>query len=168
MKTEDKATIQEICLAHKAVGSAFIDPQSIVFAHWTRYKCRYGCPSYNTNLCCPPHAPTLEETRNIVSEYTVGLLVHFTGDVQKSKNIAAMEREIFLLNYYKVIGLGAGPCKLCKECTLANCEFPQHARPSMEACGIDVYATVRQNGFGVDVLDSKDEVGNCYGLLLIE
>lgn len=168
MKTEDKAIIQEICLSQKANGSGYLDPQSIVFAHWTRYKCQYGCPSYNTNLCCPPHAPSLAETRNIVSEYSIGLLVHFTADVRISKNIAAIEREIFLMNYYKVIGLGAGPCKLCQECSLDGCEFPQHARPSMEACGIDVYATVRQNGFGVDVLKSEDDQGNCYGLLLIE
>ena len=85
-----------------------------------------------------------------------------------TKAIAEIEREIFLMGYYKVIGFGAGPCKLCKQCSLDGCEFPEFARPSMEACGIDVYATARRNGYGLNVLNSEDEQSNCYGLLLIE
>lgn len=38
----------------------------------------------------------------------------------------------------------------------------------MEACGIDVYSTARNNGFPIYVLKSKDEIENCYGLILIE
>jgi hypothetical protein len=38
----------------------------------------------------------------------------------------------------------------------------------MEACGIDVYATVRNNGFSINVLKSKEETESCFGLLLIE
>jgi hypothetical protein len=38
----------------------------------------------------------------------------------------------------------------------------------MEACGIDVFATVRANGFPIEVVrdDSSDQ--NYYGLILIE
>ena len=160
--------ISKMCTANKASGAWFIDPESIVFAHWTLYKCRYGCPAYNTTLCCPPHAPTLETTRAIAAEYSTGLLVNFSGATQVTRNIAEIEREIFLLDYYKVISFGAGPCKLCTECTLDGCAFPHLARPSMEACGIDVYATVRQNGCRLNVLVSKEEEQNRYGLLLIE
>jgi predicted metal-binding protein len=46
--------------------------------------------------------------------------------------------------------------------------MPKLARPSMEACGIDVYATVHNNGFPVKVLTAKEEKANYYGLLLIE
>ena len=169
MKNKDRAKIQEICLNWEASGSTYIDPQDPVFGHWTRYKCKYGCPSYGKNLCCPPHAPSLRETKEIAAEYQIGLLVHFNTSVKTvTKAIAEIEREIFLLGYYKAIGFGAGPCKLCKQCSLESCEFPALARPSMEACGIDVYATARQNGYGVSVLSAKDAQSNCYGLLLIE
>jgi hypothetical protein len=38
----------------------------------------------------------------------------------------------------------------------------------MEASGIDVYETVRRNGFEVNVLKDKDAQGSFFGLILIE
>ncbi len=168
MNQSDKEEIEIFCRQHKALGTKFIDPKSIVVGYWPRYKCQYGCGGYGTNLCCPPHTPTADETKKIISDYNVGLLMHFGGDVRISKTVATIEREIFLKNYHKVISFGAGPCKLCKKCSLSECKVPKLARPSMEACGIDVYSTARNNGFPIYVLKSKDEIENCYGLILIE
>lgn len=38
----------------------------------------------------------------------------------------------------------------------------------MEACGIDVYATVRANGYPIQVVRDRTATPNRYGLLLIE
>jgi hypothetical protein len=38
----------------------------------------------------------------------------------------------------------------------------------MEACGIDVFATVRANGFAIEVLRDESCRGNYYGLVLID
>jgi hypothetical protein len=38
----------------------------------------------------------------------------------------------------------------------------------MEACGIDVYATVRANGFPIEVVEDGACEQNYYGLVLIE
>ena len=38
----------------------------------------------------------------------------------------------------------------------------------MEACGIDVFATVRANGLEIHTLREKEEVQNYFGLLLVE
>jgi len=43
-----------------------------------------------------------------------------------------------------------------------------HARLSMEACGIDVYAAARGNGFPVQPLREKGETQNDYCLLLVD
>jgi len=168
MNSFDKEKIEALCVAHKAIDFKFIDPKSVVIGYWTRFKCQYGCGAYGKNLCCPPNSPTPDETQKILSDYNVGLLVHYGGDVKVTKAIASIERDIFLMNYYKVISFGAGPCRLCKECSLSECKVPKLARPSMEACGIDVYSTARNNGFPINVLTSKEEKENCYGLLLIE
>ncbi len=168
MNEKHKSEFQELCIQNKAAGSKYIDPKSIAIGYWPRYKCQYGCPAYNKSLCCPPNCPSPDETKKIVSDYTLGLLVHFAGDISITKAIVKIEREIFLENYYKVISFGAGPCRLCKDCSKTECEFPQLARPSMEGCGIDVYATARNNGFSINVLKTKNEEKNCYGLLLIE
>jgi len=42
------------------------------------------------------------------------------------------------------------------------------ARPSMEACGIDVYATVRANSYPIEVVKDYSDDADYYGLVLIE
>ena len=38
----------------------------------------------------------------------------------------------------------------------------------MEACGIDVFATVRANGFPIEVVRDQEDPQHYYGLVLIE
>jgi len=58
---------------------------------------------------------------------------------------------------------------LCAQCNLkGRCRHGENARPSMEACGIDVFATARNNGFIIETLDSIRCKGNYFGLVLID
>ena len=77
-------------------------------------------------------------------------------------------RELFLDGYYKVCAFGSGPCKTCSKCNPDHCNFPDQTVPSMEACGIDVFATVRANGLEINPLREKGETQNHFGLLLVE
>jgi predicted metal-binding protein len=81
--------------------------------------------------------------------------------------MAKLEREAFLSGYYSAFAMVAGPCPLCDECNLDYCRNPELARPSMEACGIDVYSTARRAGFNIHVLRSRDEKPTYYALLLL-
>jgi hypothetical protein len=38
----------------------------------------------------------------------------------------------------------------------------------MEACGIDVFKTARDNGFHIEVVRTRDEEMNIFGLILVE
>ena len=38
----------------------------------------------------------------------------------------------------------------------------------MEACGIDVFATVRNNGIPLHVLKDKSETPSFFGLIMVE
>jgi predicted metal-binding protein len=105
----------------------------------------------------------------VVGCYTQALLFHSQGmEISPTEIAIELEREIFLSGYYKALGFGAGPCWLCKECKPERCIQPLRARPAMEGCGIDVYATVRANGYAIDVVRDRSEVPNRYGLILIE
>jgi predicted metal-binding protein len=75
---------------------------------------------------------------------------------------------MFLDGYYKAFGIGSGPCDTCASCSKQGCRHPETARPSMEACGIDVFATARANGFPIEVLRSTGCEGNYYGLVLVD
>ena len=83
--------------------------------------------------------------------------------------MADLERELFLDGYYKAFGMASGPCELCRTCDPARgCRHPYQARPSMEACGIDVYQTARNNGFRLEVVRSEDCLCAFVGLVLID
>ena len=151
-----------------AVGAKVIPAESVVTAPWVRMKCQFGCGGFNSSLCCPPHSPKPEETREVIACYRRALLVHCKGNVRPTKIVAKLEREIFLAGFYKAFGLGAGPCRLCRTCNLKECVRPDDARPSMEACGIDVFATARGNGFPIEVVRDYSSDENRYGVVLIE
>ncbi len=151
-----------------ATDAKIIEAATIVTAAWVRLKCQYGCGGYNSNLCCPPNTPTPEETRKVIDCYKKALLIHKKEVGSITKTIVALEHEIFLSGYYKAFGLGAGGCHLCKTCPEDSCTNPHEARPGLEGCGIDVYATVRANGFPIEVVRDHDSDQNYYGIVLIE
>jgi predicted metal-binding protein len=151
-----------------AAEAKIIDAATVATAPWVRLKCQFGCGGYNSSYCCPPHSPTPEETRRVIDCYGKALLIHNSGIGGITKIIVKLEREIFLAGYYKALGFGAGPCHICKTCPEEGCKHPEKARPSMEACGIDVYATARGNGFPIEVVRDGKSPENYYGLVLIE
>ncbi|MEO0156516.1 MAG: DUF2284 domain-containing protein [candidate division WOR-3 bacterium] len=159
-------------------NAQIIDTKTIVVANWVRLKCQYGCSGYNKYLTCPPFSPAPEYTKKVISEYKTALLLQIDKIPpekedqiwQKFKRIIVkLEREIFLDGYYKAFGLSTGPCHFCKKCDITKrCVNPDFARPSMEACGIDVFQTVRNNGWKLEVVKTRQSFCSYVGLILIE
>ena len=150
-----------------AKHAKIIPARSIVTAQWVRLKCQFGCGTYGTRLTCPPNSPTPEQTQKLVECYKNALMIHGDEYTDIHEVISALEREMFLDGYYKAFGMAAGPCGLCKRCP-KTCAYPEKARPAMEACGIDVFATARANGFPIEVVRTENCKGNYYGVVLIE
>ncbi len=144
------------------------DAKSVVTAAWTVYKCKYGCDSYGKSHCCPPNCPTWRQTREMLDEYSYGILFRCREMSLVTPLAVKAAREIFLDDYYKTIAFGAGPCKKCAKCSPEHCNFPDQTVPSMEACGIDVFATVRNNGIPLHVLKYKSETPSFFGLIMVE
>ena len=74
--------------------------------------------------------------------------------------------------YYKAFGMGAGTCLVCEskgeECNLDECKYPNEARPSGEACGVDIHKTIENNGYDILGIDEENDSYFCYGLVLLE
>ena len=138
-----------------ALEAKVIDPASIVTGAWVRLKRQFGCGGYNSSFCCPPYSPRPEETRKVIDCYNRAILIHCKRNGDAKKIGRELERDIFLSGLYKALALGDGPCRLCDACNLEKCIHPRQARPSMEACGIDVYATARGNGFPIQVVKDR-------------
>ena len=151
-----------------ALGARVVSPSAVQTAHWVRWKCQFGCSCYASSRMCPPHTPKPSQTRAMLDGYRRAVL--FEAPPGQATRIAAdLERRLFLEGFYKALGLGAGPCTLCDECHFeAGCPHPDEARPAMEACGIDVFATVRKHGFVIDVVRSARDRQHYFGLVLID
>ncbi|MCX7817518.1 MAG: DUF2284 domain-containing protein [Syntrophales bacterium] len=174
--------LRKYCDAARGFGAKdakVIDPASVVTAPWVRFKCLFGCP-YRHRYSCPPHTPTPEQTRKMLDSYRRAILFHVEAPYSKERaknmvayleNLAKLEGEMFKDGYYKAFVMLAGPCVLCKECGLIEgvpCRFPARTRPSMEACGIDVFQTARNNGFFIKTLREKTETQNLFCLMLVD
>jgi predicted metal-binding protein len=169
-----RKTIQELkdrAVKLGAKDAKVIEARTIKAAAWVRYKCQFGCSGFGECLTCPPHSPTHEQTQKVLDCFKKAILVHSQSDshVDISKIVLKLEKEAFLAGYHKAAAMGAGPCRVCAECNIkGECRNREKARPSMEACGIDVFTTVRSNGFTIDTLDSVKRKADYFGLVLIE
>ena len=163
--------IEKLALSSGIIDAKLIRTSDVVIREWVVWKCRFGCPDYGLWLTCPPYAPKPEETRQLLKEYTKALLLKVSGDRTKLYDrINKLERELFLQGYYKVFSFGGGHCPYCKKCTLSSkrCKYPILAKPSMEACGIDVLTTVQKLKYPLKIFHDKEQIPEWFGLILLE
>lgn len=154
-------------------------PGLVVTAEWVRLKCQFGCDGYGQCRTCPPDSPTPGQTRRVLDEYSRAILLrvgpHAIYDEHDEHYVALrraavdLERELFLAGYHKAWSISNGPCDVCETCDKDKpCLDPAHARPSMEACGIDVFATVRAAGWEIEVVRDRDDEYRFFALVLVD
>ena len=163
-----KHDLAAVAVKAGALAAKAIDPSTVETGVWVRWKCQFGCGCYGSSLVCPPHSPAPKQTRRMLDGYKRAIL--FEAPPGRAKDIAVeVERTLFLDGHYKAFGLGAGPCELCGTCAFEEgCRHADIARPAMEACGIDVFATVRKHGFTIDVARSHGDPQHYFGLVLVD
>ncbi|MHB0980788.1 MAG: DUF2284 domain-containing protein [Thermoleophilia bacterium] len=145
-----------------------ISPADVVTAPWVELKCRFGCGGYGKGGQCPPRSPRADDTRAVLSSYSRALLVEGeppTADFHR--RMLALERAAFLGGSQRVLAFVAGPCRLCSDCEPDACRHPAEARPSMEAGGIDVYATAATAGWRLEPVPDRESPATYVGLLLV-
>jgi predicted metal-binding protein len=163
------SNLVSLALSMGVLDAKLIDAKDIVVRDWVRLKCQYGCGRFGKSLTCPPYSPSPEQMKHVLSGYSTAILMRLPDESMATHDmIAKLERSAFLEGYYRAFGLPAGPCERCKNCSLKHCANPRLARPSVEACGIDVYESVRKSGFVINVRKTHEEVPTYFGLLLIE
>jgi len=125
----------------------------------------------------------MQTTRELLSEYDLALLLisenangHFYRNsaakrriqIKQWKLAVALERKLFLMGYYKAFGLTAETCALCKECAYPKqCRFPNEKRPSLEACSIDVFETLKRAGKSPLLARNVQDSYHSYSLVLL-
>ena len=175
---ELKEEIYDLTKDYKNFKFDYINTNTIVVEPWTRLKCQFGCPNYGKTLVCPPYTPKAEEFLGMVNSYKTAILfeislVSIEDDIGGITKISVdIENLCAHFGYYKAFGMGAGPCMVCKskgeECNLDECRYPNEARPSGEACGIDIHKTIENNGYDILGIDEENNSYFCYGIVLLE
>ena len=153
------------------------------------------CPSYGLAPGCPPHAPAPETFQRLLLDFHTVLVFKIDAPVEDllgerrlplartiHRIAATLERSALSRGITQAKGMAAGSCKelFCGEeetcVVLANtapCRYPELARPSISAVGVDFAAMARQLGWPFGKLTSTSEVtteppmGLMAGLVLL-
>jgi predicted metal-binding protein len=177
----EREQLERIFLKHSFADFKWIDPKTIVVSQWVRMKCMFGCKEYGVKACCPPNVPSVAECERFFHEYQEAAIFRFEKKVDRPEDryewtkkvntkLLKLERDVFVSGYPKAFLLFMDTCYLCKKCsgTRENCFNKQHARPAPEALAVDVFSTVTQVGYPIDVLSEYSQSMNRYAFLMVK
>jgi len=176
----NRKQLENLFRKHQFRDFKWADPRKIVVSHWVRMKCMFGCREYGKNACCPPSTPSVDECKNFFGEYTECAVFHFQKNVEKPEDrhewtkeinvrLLKLEREVFLAGNPKTFLLFMDSCDVCETCAeeRAKCKDKRSARPTPEAMAIDVFSTVKQLNYPIEVLKDYSASMNRYAFLLV-
>lgn len=151
------------------------------------------CESYGQSIYCPPHVMKPQKFRELLTEYENAIIfkIQVSSEILLSKERFNEFRKIYEIaaqltalaiaaGCSKSKGLAAGSCKpvYCPEyqCQALidgeTCRYPDKARPSMEAVGINVFKLVKEVGWEIHKITENSDPesvpdGILAGLVLI-
>lgn len=150
---------------------AMLSPKDITFSENVRKACEVNyCGRYGKCWTCPPGAGDWQVLRDHFREYEHAFVFTTKYDLEDSFDVEGMDeaREQHDAVDKAILALlegeephelaGAGSCKICEKCTYpdAPCRFPDKARRSMEACGMDVVSLSKD--CGIHYINGADTV----------
>ena len=142
--------------------SAWISPKDIPFSAEVRELCRANrCGRYGKSWSCPPGVGEWTDLRDRYQSFDEAFLFTTCHELEDSFDYEGMLAagdlhkkldDLIADALYgfngKCVHLSAGACNICEKCTYpdAQCRFPDKARQSLEASGIDVVSLARVCG----------------------
>jgi len=157
---------------------AELDIDTLEFMQEIRDMCNpEQCRNYNKSWSCPPACASLQEMRERVKNYNIGILVQTVGDLEDSmdwdgimeagarhkENFGKM-REALRKKHQKLLAMGAGECKICETCTypVNPCRHPDKMEVSMEASGLFVSKVCTDNNLKYNYGQEKIAFTSCF------
>jgi len=84
---EEFGFLRILALEMGATDAKIIPASKVVVEDRVVLKCRVGCPHYGKTLACPPHTPTADEFRKIVSEYCFARFMKFKSRAEADSEV---------------------------------------------------------------------------------
>jgi predicted metal-binding protein len=177
----NKKELEKLFRKHGFEDFKWLNPKDIKVAHWVRMKCQFGCDAFGRKACCPPNMPTKADCDEFFKEYSHGVVFHFEKKLAKPEDkrkwytvlnpkLLELEHQVFFLGYPKAFLMYMSHCVVCNDCVsnLDECRHPDKSRPTPEALCIDVFSTVKNLGYTIEVLTDYKDTMNRYAFLLID
>ena len=157
---------------------AELDIDTLEFMQEIRDMCNpEQCRNYNKSWSCPPACASLQEMRERVKNYNIGILVQTVGDLEDSmdwdgimeagarhkENFSKMRNELGK-KHPSLLAMGAGECKICESCTYPDnpCRHPDKMEVSMEASGLFVSKVCTDNNLKYNYGQEKIAFTSCF------
>ena len=132
----------------------------MIDASFRKYCAQNACGCYGRCWVCPPDCGEIGDLERRIRAYPCALLYQTVGTLEDSFDADGMRRakrrhlrvsqalQTFLLqsagaDFLHLSAGGCGVCETCAKITNEPCRHPERALLSLEACGIDVYNTVK-------------------------
>jgi len=94
MKSEaDKSKLdflKDLALELGAAEAKIIPADEIVVENRVVLKCRVGCKEFEKTLMCPPYAPSVDEFRKSLSEYSYALVFKLKSQAEATAEVAKL------------------------------------------------------------------------------
>jgi predicted metal-binding protein len=94
MKSEADKTnfefLRGLALELGATAAKVIPADEIVVENRVALKCRVGCKEYGKTLMCPPYAPSVDEFRKTLSEYSYVLVFKLKSHAEATAEVAKL------------------------------------------------------------------------------
>ncbi len=167
-KNLSNGELVDVALSLGCVEAKIIPTKNIMLGNWVKLQCQYGCSHFGKLFTCPPCTPNADDMSDILMDYQQALLIKASSAKDVHKIVLSLESRLKTQGEYKAFGLEALPCDLCEVCTVeTQCQFPEEARPTLQACGIDVPQTVSGTGWDVATEHSPCSEAYPFGMVLI-
>lgn len=168
----DKAFQDELvkeAMSLGAMDATGFSIDDIAFDTRTLLKCLYGCPGGFYFCPTSKDGVTVKDYMEMAGRYKWGVLV-CTEDLKKGQDITlALESKAYLKGHY--FAFAATECAVCHECSAIDggkCRDKHKQRLPLYAFGIDVYKTVANVGWSLEVVQKKGDPRKNITALFVE
>lgn len=77
----------KLALESGAADAKILPADKVIIEDRVVLKCKVGCNHYGETLACPPYAPSAEQFRKIVSEYSYAMFMKYTTTATADKEV---------------------------------------------------------------------------------
>ncbi len=172
---EDLKKYRDLALELGATDAKIIDKDDVIIDERIIARCSSPrCPDFGTNLHCPPHGWSIEETRKIVDKHKKGIFIMMkvpfeemaSADYDKPakhkvpsalkmyKIVSKIQSAAFYDGYPFALGFGGGP-----SCKRVFCPTVECSGLAGKGCRMGLKATHTMHSIGMDPITMASKIG---------